>query len=76
MYKKDIFNNAPIHRAVSQGHIDTVDCLITDCVCNPNIKGRTLLHFACGTGNIKLVVTPHCCLSWSGRDSVFTHYKL
>ena len=34
--------------------------LITDCACNPNIKGyqgRTLLHFACGTGNIKLVVT-------------------
>ena len=51
MYKKDIFNNAPIHRAVSQGHIDTVDYLITECACNPKIKGyqgRVLLHFACG----------------------------
>ena len=60
MYKKDIFNNAPIHRAVSQGHRDTMDYLITDCACNPNIKGyhgRTLLHFACGIGSIKLVTT-------------------
>jgi ankyrin repeat protein len=60
IYKKDNFNNAPIHRAVSQGHIDTVEYLITVCACNPNIKGyqgRTLLHFACGIGNIKLVTT-------------------
>jgi ankyrin len=60
MYKKDYFNNAPIHRAVSQGHIDTVEYLITVCACNPNIKGyqgRTLLHFACGIGNVKLVTT-------------------
>jgi ankyrin repeat protein len=60
IYKKDNFNNAPIHRAVSQGHIDTADYLITDCACNPNIKGyqgRTLLHFACGTRNVKLVTT-------------------
>ena len=60
IYMKDFFNNAPIHRAVSQGHIDTVDYLITLCACNPNIKGyqgRTLLHFACAIGNIKLVTT-------------------
>ena len=61
IYKKDIFNNAPIHRAVSQGHnIDTVDYLITDCACNLKIKGyqgRTLLHFACGTGNAKMITT-------------------
>ena len=45
---------------MSQGHIDIVDYLITDCACNPNIKGyqgRTLLHFACGIGSIKLVTT-------------------
>ena len=60
MYKKDIFNNAPIHGAVSHGHTDTVDYLITICACNPNIKGyqgRTLLHFACAIGNIKLAST-------------------
>ena len=60
IYMKDIFNNAPIHRAVSQGQIDTVDYLITVCACNPNIKGyqgRILLHFACAIGNIKLVTT-------------------
>ncbi|MCG8622346.1 MAG: ankyrin repeat domain-containing protein, partial [Proteobacteria bacterium] len=60
LYMKDFFNNAPIHRAVSQRHIDTVDYLITVCACNPNIKGyqgRTLLHFACGVGNVKLVTT-------------------
>ena len=39
MYKKDNFNNAPIHRAVSQGYIDTVDYLITVHACNPKIKG-------------------------------------
>ena len=60
MYKKDIFNNAPIHRAVSQGHTDTMDYLITDCACNPKIKGyqgRTLLHFACGVGNFEFITT-------------------
>ena len=60
LYKKDNFNNAPIHRAVSQGHIDTVEYLITDCACNPKIKGyqgRTLLHFACGVGNVKFATT-------------------
>jgi ankyrin repeat protein len=37
-----------------------VEYLITNCACDPNIKGyqgRTLLHFACGIGNIKLVTT-------------------
>ena len=45
---------------MSKGFIDTVNYLITDCACNPNIKGyqsRTLLHFACGNGNVKLVTT-------------------
>ena len=75
MYKKDIFNNAPIHRAVSQGHIDAVDYLITVCACNPNIKGyqgRTLLHFACGTGNSKMISTliEKCGISPMATDAV------
>ena len=48
MYKKDYFNNFPIHRAVSQGRIDIMDYLMTDCACNPNIKGyqgRTLINY-------------------------------
>ena len=60
MYIRDCYNNAPIHRAVSQGHADILDCLITDYVCDPNIKGyqgRTLLHYACGIGNVNLVIT-------------------
>ena len=60
IYKKDIFNNAPIHRAVSKRHIDIMDYLIIDCACNPNIKGcqgRTLLHFACGIGNVEFITT-------------------
>ena len=60
MYTKDILNNAPIHRAVSQGHRDAVNYLIIDRVCNPKIKGyqgRTLLHFACGVGNVNFVAT-------------------
>ena len=60
MYKKDYFNNAPIHRAISHGHIDTVDFLITVYACNPRIEGyqgRTLLHFACGARNVKMVAT-------------------
>ena len=58
MYKRDMYNNAPIHRALSQGHIDIVDSLITDYECDPRIKGyqgRTLLHFACGNGNVEFV---------------------
>ena len=62
IYKKDIFNNAPIHRAVFQGRIDTVEYLITDCTCNPNIKGYQgiehcfILHVVLH-GNIKLITT-------------------
>ena len=58
MYKRDCYNNAPIYRAVSQGHVDILDCLIIDYACDPKIKGyqdRTLLHFACGIGNVNLV---------------------
>ena len=58
MYKRDMYNNAPIHRALSQGHVDIVDSLITDYECDPHItgyQGRTLLHFACGIGNAELV---------------------
>ena len=58
MYIRDCHNNAPIHRAVSQGHADIMDYLITDCTCDPKIKGyqsRTLLHFASAIGNANLV---------------------
>ena len=58
MYKRDMYNNAPIHRALSQGHVDIVDSLITDYECDPHItgyQGRSLLHFACGIGNVELV---------------------
>ena len=58
MYKRDLYNNAPIHRALSQGHVDIVDSLITDFECDPCItgyQGRTLLHFACGIGNVEFV---------------------
>ena len=60
LYIRDCYNNAAIHRAVSQGHIDVVNYLITDhdCACDPKIKGyqgRTLLHYACGVGNVDLV---------------------
>ena len=58
MYKRDMYNNAPIHRALSQGHFDIVDSLVTDYECDPHIIGyqsRTLLHFACGIGNIEFV---------------------
>ena len=60
MYARDCYNNAPIHRAVSQGHMDIVELLIRDFLCNPMVKGyqgRTLLHFACGIGNIEFVDT-------------------
>ena len=58
MYLRDCYNNAPIHRAASQGYIDIVELLIRDFLCNPMIRGyqgRTLLHFACGIGNIEFV---------------------
>ena len=58
LYKRDCYNNTPIHRAVSKGHADVVDSLITKFECDPKVtgyQGRTLLHFACGVGNIELV---------------------
>ena len=58
MYAKDSYNNAPVHRAASKGHINVVDMLITKFGCDPTIRGyqgRSLLHFACASGNIKLV---------------------
>ena len=60
---------------MSRGHIDTIDYLITDCACNPNIKGyqgRTLLHYACGIGNAKMVTTliEKYCFSPMATDAV------
>ena len=58
MYARDSYNNAPIHRAASMGHISIVDMLITEFGYDPAIRGyqgRSLLHFACGSGNAKLV---------------------
>ena len=58
MYARDCYNNAPIHRAVSQGYVDIMNCLIIDCACDQKIKGyqgRTLLHFSCAIGNASLV---------------------
>ena len=58
MYARDSYNNAPVHRAASMGHISIVDVLITVFGCDPTIRGyqgRSLLHFACGSGDIKFV---------------------
>ena len=58
MYARDSYNNAPIHRAAAMGHISIVDILITEFGCDPAIRGyqgRSLLHFACGSGNVKFV---------------------
>ena len=58
MYARDSYNNVPIHRAASMGHISIVDMLITEFGCNPTIRGyqgRSLLHFACGSGNATFV---------------------
>ena len=58
MCVRDSYNNAPIHRAASMGHIEVVDMLITEFKCDPRIRGyqrRSLLHFACGSGNTKLL---------------------
>ena len=98
VYIKDCCNNAPIHRAVSKGHLDIMNSLIITFLCDPKLKGyqgRTLLHFACGVGNADLVntlikkycISPmatdavnqtplhmHCCLTWPGRDSMFTDH--
>ena len=55
---KDLYNNAPIHRAAAQGHVHIVEALITEYECDPMIRGyqgRTLLHYACGLGNCGLV---------------------
>ena len=60
MYTRDCCNNAPIHRAVSKGHLDIMNSLIINFLCDPKLKGyqgRTLLHFACGVGNVDLVNT-------------------
>ena len=58
MYARDSYNNAPIHRAAAMGHISIVDMLITEFGCDPTIRGyqgRSLLHFACGSGNATFV---------------------
>ena len=58
IHKRDSYNNAPIHRAVAQGHGNIMNALITEYSCDPMIRGfqkRTLLHFACSTGKLKLV---------------------
>ena len=58
MYARDSYNNAPIHRAAAMGHISIVDILITEFGCDPAIggyQGRSLFHFACGSGNVKFV---------------------
>ena len=58
MSERDSYNNAPIHRAAAMGHIDIIDMLVADFGCDPTIRGyqgRSLLHFACGSGNTKFV---------------------
>ena len=60
IYSRDCYNNAPIHRAASMGHICIIDMLITEFKCDSMIKGyqrRSLLHFASSIGNIELVET-------------------
>ena len=58
MCERDSYNNAPIHRAAAMGHTDIVDMLLMEFECDPTIRGyqgRSLLHFACGSGNAKLL---------------------
>ena len=58
MYKRDCYNNVPIHRAVAKGHIEIIDLLTVTFGCPPKTtgyQGRTLLHFACAIGNVELV---------------------
>jgi ankyrin repeat protein len=58
MCERDSYNNAPIHRAAGMGHTDIVDMIVTEFGCDPTIRGyqgRSLLHFACGSGNVKLL---------------------
>ena len=58
MYRRDCYNNTPIHRAVSSGHGSIANSLITEYGCDPTVKGfqgRSLLHFACGAGNIEFI---------------------
>ena len=60
IYIRDCYSNISIHRAASQGHVNILDCLITDYACDPKFTGyqdRTLLHFACSNGNTDLVNT-------------------
>ena len=75
MYTRDCCNNAPIHRAVSKGHLDIMNSLIITFLCDPKLKGyqgRTLLHFACGVGNVDLVNTliKKYCISPMATDAV------
>ena len=58
MYKRDLYNNTPIHRAVAQGHVEIMNLLILAFGCDAKTtgyQGRSLLHFACAIGNTKLV---------------------
>ena len=61
MYKRDCYNNAPIHRAVAKGHVEVTNLLIATLSCDPKVltgyQGRTLLHFASAVGNIELIAT-------------------
>ena len=61
MYKRDCYNNAPIHRAVAKGHVEIANLLIATFSCDPKVltgyQGRTLLHFASAVGNIELITT-------------------
>ena len=75
MYARDCCNNAPIHGAVSKGHLDIMNSLIITFLCDPKLKGyqgRSLLHFACGVGNADLVNTliKKYCISPMATDAV------
>ena len=58
IYALDDENNTPIHVAALCGKMEVVLTLINDFRCDPNGKGhygRSLLHSACGGGNVSLV---------------------
>ena len=60
MYKRDCYNNAPIHRAMAEGHVEVMNLLISTFGCDFKIRGyqgRTLLHFASAIGNIEVITT-------------------
>ena len=54
--ERDHENDTPVNKAALGGHADTVQMLITEFGCDPQIKGfegRSLLHQACYQGHTK-----------------------